>query len=61
MCLHALEVRKIIFDFVSSPRLLDQRIIIPETARLVYECALHLNVNSKTSTAAEAKEAVDFA
>jgi parallel beta-helix repeat protein len=58
MCLHAHEVRKLLLDFLKSSQLLDQRIVIPETARLVYECALHLNVNSKT---AEAKAAVDFA
>ena len=58
MCLHAHEVRKYLSILLKSCQVLDQRIVIPETARLVYECALHLNVNSMT---AEAKEASDFA
>ena len=58
MCLHAHEVRKCLLDFLQSCQVLDPRIVMPETARLIYECALHLNVNSMT---AEAKEAADFA
>ena len=58
MCFHAHEVRKYLLIFFKSCQVLDQRIVMPETARLVYECALHLNVNSMT---AEAKEAADFA
>ncbi len=58
MCLHAHEVRKYLSCFLKSCQVLDQRIVQLETARLVYECALHLNVNSMT---AEAKEAADLA
>ncbi|CAB4014946.1 Stress-induced-phospho 1 [Paramuricea clavata] len=58
MCLHAHEIRKLLLSFLKLSQVLDQRIVIPQTARLVYECALHLNVNSM---AAEAKEVVDFA
>lgn len=58
MCLHAHEVRKLLASFLKSSLVLDPRIVIPEAARLVYECALHLNVNSMN---AEAKNAIDFA
>ena len=58
MCLHAHEVQKLILGFLKSSHVLDQRIVTAEAARLVYECALHLNVNNK---AAEAKVTVDFA
>ena len=58
MCFHAHEVRKLLSNFLKSSQVLDQRIVTAETARLVYECALHFHANNK---AAEAKEAVDFA
>ena len=58
MCLHAHEVQKLILAFLKSSHALDQRIVTAEAARLVYECALHFDVNNK---AAEAKDTVDFA
>ena len=58
MCLHAHEIRKFLLVFLKSSQVLDQRVVIPEVARLVYECALHFNVNNEP---AEAKEAIDFA
>ena len=58
MCLHAHEVQKLILAFLESSHALDKRIVTAEAARLVYECALHFDVNNK---AAEAKDTVDFA
>ena len=58
MCFHAHEVQKHLLGFLKSSQALDPRIITAETARLVYECALHFNVKNK---AADAKNAVDFA
>ena len=58
ICIHAHEVKKFLSEFLNSSEILDTKIAVSETARLVYECALHLNVHSKP---AEAKEAFDFA
>ena len=58
ICLHSHEVQKLILAFLKSSQVLDQRIVTAEAARLVYECALHFDVNNK---AAEAKDTVDFA
>ncbi|XP_028390605.1 uncharacterized protein LOC114515537 isoform X2 [Dendronephthya gigantea] len=43
LCLHAQEVVTILKSF----QVLDERVILPETAKIVYECALDLNVRSK--------------
>ena len=58
MCFHAHEVHKLLLSFLQSSQELDPRIVTAETARLVYECALHFNVNNK---AADAKNTIDFA
>ena len=58
MCFHTHEVHKLLLGFLQSSQTLDPRIVTAETARLVYECALHFNVNNK---AADAKNTIDFA
>ena len=59
LCLHAHEIKR------NLERLLDVfcdvkevTIFLPEVARIVYECALHLNVNNSSS---QAKTVADFA
>ena len=54
LCLHAQEV----LSNLKSFQVLDERILGPETARIIYEFALHLNVRSKTD---EARECFNFA
>ena len=53
-CLHAQEVLSIINSF----HLLDERILIPETAKIAYECALDFNISSKH---VEARHSANFA
>ena len=53
-CLHAQELLSIINSF----QVLDQRILIPETARIVYDCALDFNISSKYVAA---RQSVNFA
>jgi tetratricopeptide (TPR) repeat protein len=54
LCLHAQELLSII----NSSQVLDERILMPETARVAYECALDFNISSNTS---KARQCVDFA
>jgi tetratricopeptide (TPR) repeat protein len=54
LCLHAHEVLTILSSF----RILDENILMPEIARIVYECALDFNISSKTD---KATQCVDFA
>ena len=54
LCLHAQEV----LSNFKSFQVLDERILGPETARIIYELALDLNVRSKTD---EARECFNFA
>ena len=54
LCLHAQEV----LSNLKSFQVLDERILGPETARIIYEFALDLNVRSKTD---EARECFNFA
>ena len=54
LCLHAQEV----LSNLKSSQVLDERILGPETARIIYESALNLNVRSKT---VEARECFNFA
>ncbi len=44
LCLHAQELLAII----NSLQVLDEKILMPETARIVYECALDFNISSKS-------------
>ncbi|CAB4040574.1 Small glutamine-rich tetratricopeptide repeat-containing alpha, partial [Paramuricea clavata] len=53
-CLHAQEILSIINSF----HLLDERILIPETAKIVYDCALDFNISNKH---VEARHSVNFA
>ena len=54
LCLHAQEVLSCLKSF----QVLNERILGPETARIIYESALDLNVRSKT---VEARECFNFA
>ncbi len=48
-CLHGQEVLSII----NSLQVLDEKILMPETARIAYECALDFNISSKTIEACQ--------
>ena len=54
LCLHAEEV----LAFLNSIQSLDEKILIPETAKIVYECALDFDISRKTD---KATQSVDFA
>jgi parallel beta-helix repeat protein len=54
LCLHAHEVLIILNSF----QILDENILKPETARIVYECALDFNISSETD---KASQCMDFA
>ncbi|XP_028408780.1 uncharacterized protein LOC114531345 [Dendronephthya gigantea] len=59
LCLHAYEIKsnlELLLKDVSNVR--GKTVFLPEVARAVYECALHLNVNNSSS---QAKAAGDFA
>jgi tetratricopeptide (TPR) repeat protein len=59
MCLHAYEIKTNIEKFLKIFRDVEEnRVFLPEVARIVYECALYLNVNNYTS---QAKAVSDFA
>ena len=53
-CVHAQKVLEILSSFNE----LDKRILIPETAKILYECAVYFNISNKT---AEAMRSLDFA
>ena len=54
LCLHAREILSIINSF----EVLHKEILIPETAKIIYECALDFNISSKTE---KATQCVEFA
>ncbi|CAB4036494.1 Stress-induced-phospho 1, partial [Paramuricea clavata] len=59
ICLHAYEINKNLEKFLNIFCDAEQKtVFLPEVARIVYECALHLNVNNYTS---EAKTVAEFA
>ena len=59
LCLHSHEIHKNVEKFVKqSAKSTAKTVFFWETARIVYECALHLSVNSKPE---EAKQTVNFA
>ena len=59
LCLHTHEIRKNVEKLVKkSTKSTEKSIFFQETARIVYECALHLGVNCRQK---EAKETLNFA
>ena len=54
LCLHAREILAIINSF----KVLHKEILIPETAKIIYECALDFNISSKND---KATQCIDFA
>ena len=58
-CLHAYEIETTLEKFFNIfSEVKEKTVFLPEVARVVYECALHLNVNNYAS---QAKAVVDFA
>ena len=58
-CLHAYEIKTTLEKFFNIfSEVKEKTVFLPEVARVVYECALHLNVNNYAS---QAKAVVDFA
>ena len=58
-CLHAYEIKTTLEKFFNIfSEVKEKTVLLPEVARVVYECALHLNVNNYAS---QAKAVVDFA
>ena len=53
-CVHAQKVLEILGSFNQ----LDKRVLLPETAKILYECAVYFNISNKT---AEAMRSLDFA
>ena len=53
-CVHAQEI----LEILCSSKKLDERILIPETAKILYECAVYFDVISKTD---KAMHSLDFA
>ena len=49
LCLHAREILSIINSF----KVLPKEILTPETAKIIYECALDFNISSKNDTAVQ--------
>ncbi len=58
LCLHSYNLVKHVKRVVKQSDLGSAKIFQPETARIVYECAVHLSANSKHD---EAKEVANFA
>jgi hypothetical protein len=59
MCLHAYEIKTNLEKFLDIFCDVEEKtVFLPEVARIVYECALHLNVNNYSS---QAKIVADFA
>ena len=59
LCLHAHEVKNHVQRFLDIfHHVKEQTVFLPEVARILYECALHLNVNNNNS---KAKTTADFA
>jgi parallel beta-helix repeat protein len=59
MCLHAHEIKTNLEKFLNIFCEVEEKtVFLPEVARIVYECALHLNVNNYSS---QAKTVADFA
>ena len=59
LCLHAHEIKKHLERFLDIFHdVKEQTVFHPEVSRILYECALHLNVNNYSS---QAKTTVDFA
>ncbi len=58
LCLHSYDLVKHVKRVVKQSYLGSAKIFQPETARIVYECAIHLSANSKHD---EAKEVANFA
>ncbi len=58
LCLHSYDLVKHVKRVVKQSGLGSAKIFQPETARIVYECAIHLSANSKHD---EAKEVANFA
>ena len=58
-CLHAYEIKTNLEKFLNVfCEVKEKTVFVPEVARIVYECALHLNVNNY---ACQAKAVADFA
>ena len=58
LCLHTYEVVKHLQRLINQSSIDREKVFQPETARIVYECAIHLSANTKND---EAKEIVNFA
>ena len=58
LCLHSYELVKHLQRVVKQPDGHSAKVFQPETARIVYECAIHLSANTKHD---EAKEVANFA
>ena len=59
ICLHAYEIKTNLEKFLNVFREVKEKtVFVPEVARIVYECAVHLNVNNYAS---QAKAVADFA
>ena len=58
LCLHSYELVKHLQRVVKQPDDHSAKVFQPETARIVYECAIHLSANSKHD---KAKEVANFA
>ena len=59
LCLHAHEIKNHVQRFLDIfHHVMEQTVFLPEVARILYECALHLNVNNYSS---QAKTIADFA
>ena len=58
LCLHSYELKKNVEAFLDiSHNIADKTVFVPETARIIYESSLHLNVNGNNI---EAKKVADF-
>ena len=58
LCLHSYDLVKHVKRVIKQSDVGSAKIFVPETARIVYECAIHLSANSKHD---EAKEVANFA
>ena len=58
LCLHTYELVKYLQIAIKQSNVDREKVFQPETARIVYECAIHLSANTKHN---EAKEVANFA
>ena len=58
LCLHSYDLVKHVKRVIKQSDVVSAKIFQPETARIAYECAIHLSTNSKHD---DAKEVVNFA